>query len=262
MKMSEEIGQLAGALAKAQGAIQDATKNAQNPFFKSKYADLSSVRSTIKDPLSENELALTQFPTVGQNGVSVETMLLHSSGQFMVASTWVPIAKADAHGIGSALTYARRYGIMSLLCLATEDDDGNAAVEPDKAKFATNHFVAESAPKKGEKSKAPAKPKPDTEFDAAVPIGAAIGKVGEKSKSAYNFLFNPEEYAAQKLATVADKSIDDIIAEGFSRAALGSIPLRSWWSILPQNVRVSIDSNVIADMKRAGVLADEEKQEG
>ena len=226
MKMSEEIGQLAGALAKAQGAIQDATKNAQNPFFKSKYADLSSVRNTIKDPLSENELALTQFPTVGQNGVSVETMLLHSSGQFMVASTWVPIAKADAHGIGSALTYARRYGIMSLLCLATEDDDGNAAVEPDKAKFATNHFVAESAPKKGEKSKAPAKPKSDTEFD------------------------------------VADKSIDDIIAEGFSRAALGSIPLRSWWSILPQNVRVSIDSNVIADMKRAGVLADEEKQEG
>ena len=226
MKMSEEIGQLAGALAKAQGAIQDATKNAQNPFFKSKYADLSSVRNTIKDPLSENELALTQFPTVGQNGVSVETMLLHSSGQFMVASTWVPIAKADAHGIGSALTYARRYGIMSLLCLATEDDDGNAAVEPDKAKFATNHFVAESAPKKGEKAKAQAKPKPDTEFD------------------------------------VADKSIDDIIAEGFSRAALGSIPLRSWWSILPQNVRVSIDSNVIADMKRAGVLADEEKQEG
>lgn len=226
MKMSEEIGQLAGALAKAQGAIQDATKNAQNPFFKSKYADLSSVRNTIKDPLSENELALTQFPTVGQNGVSVETMLLHSSGQFMVASTWVPIAKADAHGIGSALTYARRYGIMSLLCLATEDDDGNAAVEPDKAKFATNHFVAESAPKKGEKAKAQAKPKSDTEFD------------------------------------VADKSIDDIIAEGFSRAALGSIPLRSWWSILPQNVRVSIDSNVIADMKRAGVLADEEKQEG
>ena len=226
MKMSEEIGQLAGALAKAQGAIQDATKNAQNPFFKSKYADLSSVRSTIKDPLSENELALTQFPTVGQNGVSVETMLLHSSGQFMVASTWVPIAKADAHGIGSALTYARRYGIMSLLCLATEDDDGNAAVEPDKAKFATNHFVAESAPKKGEKAKAPAKPKPDTEFD------------------------------------VADKSIDDIIAEGFGRAALGSIQLRSWWSILPQNVRVSIDSNVIADMKRAGVLADEEKHEG
>lgn len=226
MKMSEEIGQLAGALAKAQGAIQDATKNAQNPFFKSKYADLSSVRSTIKDPLSENELALTQFPTVGQNGVSVETMLLHSSGQFMVASTWVPIAKADAHGIGSALTYARRYGIMSLLCLATEDDDGNAAVEPDKAKFATNHFVAESTPKKGEKAKAPAKPKPDAEFD------------------------------------VADKSIDDIIAEGFSRAALGSIPLRSWWSTLPQNVRVSIDSNVIADMKQAGVLADEEKHGG
>jgi hypothetical protein len=184
------------------------------------------VRNAIKDPLSVNELALTQFPTVGQNGVSVETMLLHSSGQFMVASTWVPIAKADAHGIGSALTYARRYGIMSLLCLATEDDDGNAAVEPDKAKLATNHFVAESVPKKGEKVKAPAKPKPDVEFE------------------------------------LADKSLDDIIAEGFNRAALGSIPLRSWWSILPQNVRVSIDSDIIAEMKRAGILADEEKQEG
>ena len=129
MKMSEEISALAAALSKAQSSIEDATKGTENDYFKSKYADLSAVRDTIRKPLAENELSIAQFPTTAPNGVSVETVLMHSSGQYMSASVWVPISKMDAHGIGSGITYARRYGLMSLLCIASEDDDGNAAVD-------------------------------------------------------------------------------------------------------------------------------------
>ena len=140
MKMSEEISALAAALSKAQSSIEDATKGTENDYFKSKYADLSAGRDTIRKPLAENELSIAQFPTTAPNGVSVETVLMHSSGQYMSASVWVPISKMDAHGIGSGITYARRYGLMSLLCLAADDDDGNAAVEKAPAK--------EQAPKK------------------------------------------------------------------------------------------------------------------
>ena len=127
--MSDDISALAEALSKAQGAILDASKGAENPYFKSKYADLASVRSVIREPMAKNGLSLVQLPKTVDGGVSVETLLLHSSGQFIKSSLFMPAAKADAHGIGSAITYARRYSIMSILCLATEDDDGNAAVD-------------------------------------------------------------------------------------------------------------------------------------
>jgi len=129
MDMSDDISALAEALSKAQGAILDASKGAENPYFKSKYADLASVRSVIREPMAKNGLSLVQLPKTVDGGVSVETLLLHSSGQFIKSSLFMPAAKADAHGIGSAITYARRYSIMSILCLATEDDDGNAAVD-------------------------------------------------------------------------------------------------------------------------------------
>jgi len=129
MDMSDDISALAEALSKAQGEILDASKGAENPYFKSKYADLASVRSVIREPMAKNGLSLVQLPKTVDGGVSVETLLLHSSGQFIKSSLFMPAAKADAHGIGSAITYARRYSIMSILCLATEDDDGNAAVD-------------------------------------------------------------------------------------------------------------------------------------
>ena len=127
MNTSEEIHELAAALSKAQGEIEDAAKGAENPYYKSKYADLAAVRGVIREPLAKNGLSIVQNPATVQGGVEVETILLHSSGQYMSSKLFMPVAKIDAHGVGSAITYARRYSLLSILCLATEDDDGNAA---------------------------------------------------------------------------------------------------------------------------------------
>ena len=129
MKMSETISALATALSKAQGMIDDATKTGLNPAFRSKYADLASVRAAIREPLAVNDLAIVQGPRKADGGVEVETMILHKSGEWISESVFIPVTKQDAHGMGSGITYARRYGLMALLCIATDDDDGNAAVQ-------------------------------------------------------------------------------------------------------------------------------------
>lgn len=124
---SPSIANLAGALAKAQGMMRGASKDAVNPHFKSKYADLASVWDAIREPLARNELAVLQFPRSTPDGIEVETMLTHSSGEWVSESLLLPTAKWDAHGIGSAITYARRYGLSAIAGVAPEDDDGNAA---------------------------------------------------------------------------------------------------------------------------------------
>jgi hypothetical protein len=133
MKMSDTIAELATALSKAQGMIDDASKASANPFFKSKYADLAAVRAVIREPLAVCDLAVVQAPRVVDGGAEVETLIMHKSGEFLSETLFMPAGKADPHGYASAITYARRIGIMSLLCLASYDDDGNTAVESVKA---------------------------------------------------------------------------------------------------------------------------------
>jgi len=129
MKMSDTISALAGALSKAQGMIDDASKESKNDHFKSRYADLASVRDAIREPLALNDLAVVQGPrrAEGGGGVEVETMILHKSGEWISEIVFIPVNKWDAHGVGSGITYGRRYGLMALLCIAADDDDGNAA---------------------------------------------------------------------------------------------------------------------------------------
>lgn len=129
MKMSDTIAELATALSKAQGQIDDASKSADNPYYKSRYADLAAVRAVIREPLANNDLAIIQAPRTVPGGAEVETMLVHKSGEFMSETLFMPAGKADPHGYASAITYARRIGIMSLLALAAYDDDGNTAVD-------------------------------------------------------------------------------------------------------------------------------------
>lgn len=129
MKMSDSIAQLAEALSKAQGQIDDATKTGINPHFRSKYADLAAVRSVIREPLAVNDISVIQAPRTLDGEVEVETMLVHKSGEYISETLRLPVGKWDAHGIGSGISYARRYGLMSILALAADDDDGNAAVE-------------------------------------------------------------------------------------------------------------------------------------
>lgn len=127
MEKSDSIAKLATALAKAQGQMEDAAKSSTNPHFKSKYADLASVRDAIREPLAANGLSYIQMPRINGNMVEVETLLMHESGECISDVLKMPFAKPDAHGIGSAITYARRYALMGVFGIAPDDDDGNAA---------------------------------------------------------------------------------------------------------------------------------------
>jgi hypothetical protein len=124
---SESIAALAAALSKAQGAIKGASKDTANPFFKSKYADLASVWDACRDALSANGLSVIQTTDDGAEGVTVITTLAHSSGEWVRGKLTMKPAKNDPQGVGSAITYARRYALAAMVGVAPEDDDGNAA---------------------------------------------------------------------------------------------------------------------------------------
>lgn len=127
MNRSDAVNELTEALAKAQGAIENATMDKSNPYFKSRYASLASVRDSIKKPLSEHGLSITQTIQMRLEGMVLVTTLWHSSGQWL--SSDYPLPKdATPQELGSALTYGRRYSLAALICnSADEDDDGNAA---------------------------------------------------------------------------------------------------------------------------------------
>lgn len=128
MKTSESIKAIAAALVKAQANIHGAVKDSTNPHFKSKYADLSSVMQAVKAPLLAEGIAIVQATEPSESGeVRLSTMLLHQSGEWIADTITVPVNKNDAQGYGSALTYARRYGLQSMTGCCPEDDDGNAA---------------------------------------------------------------------------------------------------------------------------------------
>jgi len=125
--MSEKIGELAAALSKTQGAMKHAAKDNVNPHFKSRYADLAGVIDACREPLAANGLSVSQLPQFVDRGVLLTTLLMHSSGEWLSCELLVPVSKHDAQGVGSALTYARRYALSAMVGVAQDDDDGNAA---------------------------------------------------------------------------------------------------------------------------------------
>lgn len=127
MDKSESIKALSGALNKAQNEMGGAVKDAKNPFFKSKYADLSAVVKAIKEPFASNGLSYSQFPINDGDKVGVETILMHSTGEWLSQSFTVKLTKQDAQGAGSAITYCRRYALQAIAGIPSEDDDGQAA---------------------------------------------------------------------------------------------------------------------------------------
>lgn len=136
MRTSDSIAALAAALAKAQASMAGAKKDATNPHFRSRYADLASVWEACRDALTRNGLSVVQM-TEPQDGdsVCVTTRLMHASGEWIEGDLVIPVVKADAQGYGSALTYARRYALAAAVGVAPEDDDGNAAAaaKPDRS---------------------------------------------------------------------------------------------------------------------------------
>jgi hypothetical protein len=133
LEHSADIGQLAVALAAAQGKFDRIVKDTANPFFKSKYATLASIIDGTRKALADVKIAVVQAVEFEANLCSVTTILFHESGQWMRGTIAMPVAKLDPQGVGSASTYARRYGLSAFVNVAADDDDdgdGNAASKP------------------------------------------------------------------------------------------------------------------------------------
>ncbi len=127
----ENLNELAAALAKAQGVIQPAPKDADNPYFKSKYASLPAVREAMRQAFADNGLSVIQMPGVSDGQLKLRTVLLHSSGQSLDCGTLsADVDILNPQKIGSAITYFRRYALAAISqTVADEDDDANAATK-------------------------------------------------------------------------------------------------------------------------------------
>lgn len=133
MTRSENIAEFAAAFCHVQAEVEGAKKDSENPHFRSKYADLASIWDACRGPLTKHGFSVIQSPRLvggGENSwiAEVETTILHKSGEFMSDVIAIPVSRPDAQGVGSAVTYARRYALSALVGVAPEDDDGEAAV--------------------------------------------------------------------------------------------------------------------------------------
>lgn len=121
---SDNIQEIAAAIATAQAAIPPAAKNAQNPHLRNRYADLAAVWAAVRDELPKHGLAVVQTMVPRDDGKAcVRTLLTHTSGQWIAGECALPVPKADPQGYGSAITYARRYSLSAMLGVVSEDDD-------------------------------------------------------------------------------------------------------------------------------------------
>lgn len=177
---SVEFGELAAALAAAQGEFSAIPKTEANPFFKSKYADLATVVGHTAPIISRHGLAVSQFPTTVDGEPALTTYLLHKSGQYLSGTMKLFAAKQDPQGQGAAITYARRFSYMAVLGLvADDDDDGNQATRARQAEVS----------------------KPSELEAAKASLRAAIKKAGlsQEQAKAYSWV-----------ATATDKDVDKI----------------------------------------------------
>jgi hypothetical protein len=128
MQKSDSIGKLAAALAEAQAQMRNPTKDRKNDYFDSKYADLAGVLDAVRGPLAENGLVVIQtIEDTTERGPTINTTMIHSSGEWISDGYTMPAPKKDPQGYGSCITYARRYALAAICGVAQEDDDGNGA---------------------------------------------------------------------------------------------------------------------------------------
>lgn len=143
MRQSESIAELAKALAAAQAEFRPIPKTADNPFYRSKYADLASIVEATAPILSKHGLAVAQFPSYATVTGTEElvTILMHSSGEFVCSAMLLRMKDLTAQGQGSAISYCRRYAYSAAVGIVTEeDDDGNAASRPGAQAQATEQY--------------------------------------------------------------------------------------------------------------------------
>jgi len=129
MEKSDSIKNIAVAMCEVQASMEAASKSKENPFFGSKYADLSEVLRCIKDVIPSKNLSFMQMPSFESGVVSVETIVMHTSGEWISSTSAAPISKGNPQGVGDAITYLRRYSLAAIFGLAQQDDDGNSNSE-------------------------------------------------------------------------------------------------------------------------------------
>lgn len=188
---SESVKELCAALVTAQAEMQTVTKDAKNPYFKSNYATLEAVTETIRPVYAKHGLAIVQFPISGDNGAyGLETRIVHKSGEWMSATAFMRPVKDDPQGVGSLITYLRRYSAQAVAFLASADDDGNAA--------SSNVPKLENAPtKKVEVDK-------DAQKSALLAIGDLMNTITDKDKK---------------------QKVRDLVFKGKTKAEINAMPV-------------------------------------
>lgn len=148
MNQSNELNHLATALAKAQASLSAAAKDGKNPHYKSKYATLQSIWDSAREVLAPNGLSVAQtFQQTDGAKMDITTTLLHSSGQWIAGTLSMIPQQSTPQGIGSAITYGRRYALAAMLgIVADEDDDGNAASTPATKKLEAKEAYSPTGP--------------------------------------------------------------------------------------------------------------------
>lgn len=206
---------LTAALAAVQADLEHATRRSENPHFRSRYADLAAVIDVCRAPLARHGIAVVQLPSSSSSdlpSVSIETRIMHISGESITGTLTLPVARWDAQGIGSCITYGRRYALMAMLGIAADDDDGNAASIP--------HAPAHAPPRE----KAPTSetaPGEALEFARDVVASttrAQLAAIAEMAMPAG--LSERMNYACAALVAVRDEELGgDVVADARQRKA-------------------------------------------
>jgi hypothetical protein len=183
MRASEQLAELAGALSKAQAMLRGAVKDSTNPHFKSRYADLASCWDACREALAASGLSVVQLPEGSGNVVEMTTRLMHASGQWIECSGCFTATKNDPQGLGSCITYARRYQLCAIVGISPEDDDGNAASEPVK-----QQAKPEPKPERKPEPKPEPKPAPKLQADLAGLLGAFGWAAPDRARHANTLL--------------------------------------------------------------------------
>ena len=198
MRTSENLADLALALSKAQGQMESAKKDSTNPHFRSKYADLRPLEAS-GFLMASNGLSYVQgFGWDDHGAVIVHTRLLHASGQWLETELRVRPVKDDPQGVGSAVSYGRRYELQSIVGLTADDDDGNAS---STSPAATPRRAEASRTQATERSEAPAAPVSDAARTAAMKkLGMAFQTVASKNPKALGGLSANDKSDAARAA--------------------------------------------------------------
>jgi len=208
MNKSEQINELAKALAMAQGEMRNPAFDSSNPHFRSKFASLASVRNAVIPCLSKHGLSLTQDVTRTLTGIACTTILMHASGQWAeYGPLEMPASKNDAQGLGSASTYARRYHLQAVAgVVGDEDDDGNAATQPKQSAKSVAQATMDEQPdgKREELARIAADVAALLDEDRALAANAILAKLDADDKVAIWSMFDSKQRKALKDAAKSE----------------------------------------------------------